>query len=277
MILAPTRIALALLFTPPPTASVGAGAPMQASADASASRREEAARAFAQGERAWAKGDYAGATVHFSRAQALVPHPDTLYNLGLAQRKAGDPVGAYATFTELSNTAPTKTQRREAEAARARVRAEVAVIEVRVGPSHRVCLDDAPLPDGERAMVKAGDHVITIDGAAMPIALAGGETRTLERVGKDDAAPRLRPTAKVLLGTSIAAALGAAGLGVGAGVSEGRGTSRGLAFGAVALASAAAVGTIAVLATARRSPRPTTRTRSATTSAAVTPAAACGS
>src|SRR5690606_5215552 len=127
LMLAPTRVALALLLAPPPTASGSAVAPMQASADESASRREEAARAFAEGERAWAKGDYAGATIHFSRAQALVPHPDTLYNLGQAQRKAGDPVGAYATFTELSNTAPTKAQRREAEAARARVRAEVAV------------------------------------------------------------------------------------------------------------------------------------------------------
>jgi hypothetical protein len=238
-----------------------------------AAERDEAARAFADGERAWARGDHAEAARQFARAQELVPHPDTLYNLGLAQRRAGDPVAAWHTFTTLSQTATTKRQRREAESQRAGVRRQIAAIEVRADPSQRVCVDDVPLPAGERRMVKAGDHVVSIDGMDVPLSVEGGETRTLERVGRGSAAPHWRARDHALLGISIGTAATATGLAIGAGVADERGVSSGLAFGAAAAAGLATVGTAVLLATLHR-PRGAAKRRASRPS--VTPAATCG-
>lgn len=244
-----TAVGLAL-----PAAHVGPAPPPSGSAatDHDGDVRTDARRAFAAGERAWAHGDYADAAEWFARAQELVPHPYTLYNLGLAQRRAGDPVAAWHTFEELLRTASTDAQRREAELARARVRMEVAQIEVRAGPGRRVCLDDTPLAPGERRVVRPGAHVVEIDGRPMPVEVAGGEVRTLERVGASAGFASPRPVTKAAWGVTVASAVGAAGLATGAALVDAPATRRGLAIGAGASAGIAASAAIALWVTSRR-------------------------
>ncbi len=66
-----------------------------ASDDAS---RKQAEDLFAEGEAAYQRGDFGDAADRFARAQALAPHPATLYNLGMARSS-----GVLATCRSSSN------------------------------------------------------------------------------------------------------------------------------------------------------------------------------
>lgn len=216
--------------------------------------RGRALAAFADGERAWAKEDYASAAEHFAEAQRLIPHPFTQYNLGLAQHRAGAHEDAWHTFESLIDAAPTEAQRSDAIRAQARVRAELAFVQVNAPPQARVCFDGRPLHPSDREMTSPGEHALTIDGRRLPLKLERGETRVIDATSSGPANDRRR-RAQIAWGIVAAGSAAAAtGLAVGGGLADDRGLRRGLTFGAAA-ASALAVGAVVGLwVTRRRSP-----------------------
>ncbi len=213
--------------------------------------RERALAAFADGERAWAKEDYAAAAEYFAQAQRLIPHPFTQYNLGLAQHRAGAHEQAWHTFEDLIASATTEAQREDAMRAQARVRADLAFVQVNAPPNVRVCFDGRPLDPSHRELTTPGAHALTIGGRPLDLTLERGETRVIDAGETTAPAPERR---RAQLGLGIAAASSAAlatGLAVGGGLSEDRGLRRGLTFGAAG-ASALAVGAVVGLLVVRR-------------------------
>src|SRR5258708_39824655 len=57
---------------------------------ASADDRRQAAKDFADGDRAFKEGDYRGAAVAYERAYARVPHHSALWNAARAWQRAGE-------------------------------------------------------------------------------------------------------------------------------------------------------------------------------------------
>jgi hypothetical protein len=241
-------VALALAAAPaPPTATDDA--PQEA-----AELRTQALRAFADGERAWAQADYEAAVEHFARAQRLVPHPFTQYNLGLAQHRAGAHADAWHTFDDLIAHAETDAQRRDAIRAQARVRAELAFVQVQAPPQVRVCFDGRPLALDHREMTTPGRHELTIDGRPLPLSLQPGETRVLD-VGTaprgDAARPAARRTSLALGILAATTAAAAAGLATGGLLTDDDPTRRGLTLGA-AVSGGVALGSVTGLLVVNR-------------------------
>jgi tetratricopeptide (TPR) repeat protein len=222
---------------------------------------------FADGERAWAREDYAAAAEHFETAQRLMPHPYTQYNLGLAQHRAGDNEAAWATFEDLIARADDTRQRDDAIRAQARVRAQLSFVEVRAPPHVRVCFDGRPLDPSHREMTRPGAHDLTVDGRPLPLTLEPGETRVLE-VGPVDSDATRRRRATIGLGvTAATSAAAAAGLATGAVLTD-DGTSTSMTIGAAVAGGVALGSVIALLAVQpRRDGTPTRRRASASTPA----------
>jgi tetratricopeptide (TPR) repeat protein len=66
----------------------------------------EAKRFFVIGQRLFEQGEWDGAIDAFQQAYAYAPHPDLLYNIGLAQLKAGRIGAALDFFTEYQRLVP---------------------------------------------------------------------------------------------------------------------------------------------------------------------------
>jgi tetratricopeptide (TPR) repeat protein len=213
----------------------------------------EAAAAFAAGERSYSRGRYKDAARHFARAHALVPHPATLYNLGLAQQKSGDPVGAWETFDRLAAEATTESEQREAELAQQRLRRRVAILEIQAQAGTSVCLDGRPLDRGttdrSEHVVEPGTHRLQSGDVDSHLQLDPGETRTVDLEARLALDRQHGPRRAVvpLLATAGLGAAAATGLGIAAATSDQRSTGRGLAAGAAAAAGIAVGTTIAAL------------------------------
>jgi tetratricopeptide (TPR) repeat protein len=227
-------------------------------------RETEAAAAFAAGEGSYERGRYRDAARHFARAHALVPHPATLYNLGLAQARSGDPVRAWQTFDRLSTEAQSDNDRREAELAKQRLRGRVAVLDISAPSGTAVCIDGRLIdlgPDHHTEhVVEPGSHRLASDGVESRLDLEPGETRAVD-LEASLALDRMRHTSRAttpLLATSAIAAGAATGLGIAAATASSERTGRGLAAGA-AVAGGIALGTaIAAIVVHTRRNRPAT-------------------
>lgn len=146
---------------PARSSAVGATPP-----DATA-RLGAADAAFRAGTLAFRRGDYPAAVASFREANGLVPHPDTLYNLGRALEAAGSRREALEVFAQYLDLAPTSSDAPEVGARlRALREAPVAVLvrsvpdgaAVRVdGAEATVCRTPCPvsLPPGEHTLVLA--------------------------------------------------------------------------------------------------------------------------
>lgn len=209
--------------------------------------RSEAAAAFATGEAAYRRGDYEMAADRFARAYALVPHPATLYNLGLAQSRSGDAVAAWRTFDRLSKEATTERERREAAAARDRLLPRVAIVRIEAPSGGSVCFDgDRVDLAGPRDVVvtEPGPHRLHAGGAVTRLDLSAGEVQTID-LEAILALARMQVPARAmvpLLVTTVIGSGAATGLGITAATIEDADTTRGLATGA-AIASGIAFGT----------------------------------
>lgn len=245
-------------------------------------RLDRAEAYFGDGAAAYARGDYDEAARHFAAAHDIAPHPFTLYNLGLAQRRAGDPLAAFATFEALEREANTPDERADAQAALVELRRELAVVRVYAPVDATVCLDGATLrpatPDAttrERRLLP-GTHEVEAFGRARTLEVGPGEVRSLDIAppGPGRALPAPRPGRRraglAVLGVGIGAAAAAAGLGIGAVLDDDADRMRGLTIGATAAAGVAVTSTaigLVLLATRGRH-RPPGGTEAATTTCA---------
>ena len=82
--------------------------------------RDLAATAFEAGQRLYDQGNYRGAIERFRCSFRLVPHPNTLFNIGESAELAGDPALALQAFRQYLEQHPDGQGRDQAEA---RVRA----------------------------------------------------------------------------------------------------------------------------------------------------------
>ncbi len=223
-----------------------------------------AGEAFLRGVEAFKQGRYDEALAEFSRAQELAPHPDTAFNLGLAQQRADRHVEAWQTFEALLAQARDDQEREDVLAAQAASRPHVAWVRVRVEPAARVvCFDGAPMPrdaQGQLAVLTTpGQHRLDVDRHRRALDLEGGESRTVElSLPPPTAPPASRTTLRVLAGLAIGGAAAAAGAGVGSAIVDDPKQARlGLGIGAAAAGSLAVASSVAALVVHRRARRST--------------------
>ena len=226
--------------------------PTPASEDVDDPRRHEAARAFADGEAAFERGDFVDAAERFGRAHALSPHPWTLYNHAVSLRDAGDPVAAARAFAELAAIATTDEERAEAARERAALQGRIALVELHGAPEATVCIDRDRVTLDRRGRAQwiaaPGSHRLTTHAGARAFTTAAGGSMRL-----DVPAPRRRgPKARGWLVAAIVGSAGGLAGGTAAAVtSEPRGAKIAAAVGATA-AGTALVTSIVALALVER-------------------------
>ncbi len=227
--------------------------------------QSDAAKAFAAGETAFDAGDFDAAAEAFARAQELLPHPHTAYNLGLAQARAGRALEAWATFEMIRDTAFDPEQRVEAELQLARLAPKVARVSVHASQGQVVRVNGVPIALGEVRVRPPGPVRIDVDAHTLEVELEGGELRHVDV--RATPAQRIviaphRAMTGVLAATLVAAA-GATGTGTAAAMLGSARPGRPLAYTAAGLGGTAVVLATTALtlhlrtrAAARRASRP---------------------
>ncbi|HET6586101.1 MAG TPA: hypothetical protein VFG69_21735 [Nannocystaceae bacterium] len=171
-------------------------------------RRSEAARAFADGEAAFDRGDFDDAAERFGRAHALSPHPWTLYNEAVSLRHAGRAVAAWRAFAELERTAADPQERAEAKREREALRGRVAIVELSGAAHTPACIDGDRIElaaDGRARWIGApGTHRLVTRAASVDFTANAGAAKRLDVVPPRRRAPRAR-------GWLIAAIVGSVG------------------------------------------------------------------
>jgi hypothetical protein len=156
--------------------------------------RHDAARAFADGTKAFDAGDYTRAAQSFESAYALAPHEDALWNAARAWHKALELAKAANLYAQyLQEAPPNAPDRAGATAALRALSAKLGRIEVHVGAGvDQVRIDDAPLR-GTSAYVVPGMHVLRASSAKGPIeqqqVVKEGETKSVVLAAAADAPP----------------------------------------------------------------------------------------
>ncbi len=224
-----------------------------------ADRRAAAGAAFTMGVLAYKEERYQDALMHFGEAHELEPHPDTLFNLGLAQQAVQDHVAAWHSFEDLLVDATDQREREDVLAAQAVSRAHVAMLRVQVDPAAQVCLDGQAVPalrQPRGLVTTTGEHRLDVDRRQQALVLEGGETRTIELVVAPPVAPPPpRRRLRVLAGLGIAGGGAAAGLGLSAAFVDDAPTRLGLGVGAAVAGTMALTTSIIALTTYRRARR----------------------
>jgi len=235
---------------PRPRMIRGQGDP--SAADGSDPRRREAARAFADGEAAFDRGDYDDAAERFGRAHALSPHPWTLYNHAVSLRQAGRAVEAWRAFAELEAISQTDDERAEARREQAALRGRIAVVELRGAADAPVCIDHELVrlgPDGHARWVGTpGTHRLWSAASPRTFTVVEGDSTRIEVRPAKPRAPKSRGW---LVTAIVGSSLGLGGAAAGAAIADDRRVQA--VAGTAAVASAAAlVASIVVLARTER-------------------------
>jgi hypothetical protein len=130
-----------------------------------------AGKKFREGERLFAKHDYAAAAAAFEEAYGIAPHPDALLNAIDARRKAGDLVLAARNCQRLIRDYPGEKAASDARGHLGEITPKVARLDLQVqGSATSVAVDGAPVElaaaGPTEVYVDAGDHVVTgtVDG-----------------------------------------------------------------------------------------------------------------
>jgi hypothetical protein len=122
--------------------------------------RAEAAQAFGEGEKAFAKKDYALAARRFEEAYRLAPHPNATWNEARALLHAGEKARAANAYAKYLREAPADT-RDGAEATRALEGLGKELVLVRLdAPGFDVVLLDDQRVDTPSLYVDPGRHVV---------------------------------------------------------------------------------------------------------------------
>ncbi len=222
--------------------------------------RDEAAEAFAAGEAAYVAADYPAAVQHFRRAQTLLPHPFTEYNLGLALARADRPLEAWTTFEALLDRVDSPEQRADVAGQLAALSPRVARLRVDAPKGHTITVDDEPLVAGGEIHRRPGPAVVRVGTREMPVDLRGGELRHLDLRWIQPPPPRPDPYRRLqtgLLASAAVLAAGTTGTAAAAAFASGRDGRRPLSQAAVGLGGATlAVGLTALIVHLRSRPRP---------------------
>lgn len=201
-----------------------AQAPNEPAAEATSATTEAQARAlFERGLAAAEAGAHADALIHFERSFELVPRASTAFNVAVQHARLGRPTAALRALDSLRELDPSDADVRDADALRARLRASLATLVVRVNPpSATVWVDGAVVPGvgSERALVldpgarrlevQADDH----EASRRSITLLAGATAEerfdlVPRVSLDaralapDVEPRSRRARRVAIALSV--------------------------------------------------------------------------
>ena len=160
----------------------------------------DASARFQRGVELFKEGAYRGALVEFQRAYELAPDHRVLYNIGLAQVKVQDYLGAaqsYERYLAEGGTSVPSERRARVEQALAELRMRVGRVEVYVDrEGATVLLDDVKVgtsPLGEPLRANVGRHLVQVrasDGAteSQVIDVAGDDTTTVAfRLGPESA------------------------------------------------------------------------------------------
>ena len=122
--------------------------------------RLEAAKAFGEGEKAFARKDYALAARRFEEAYRLAPHPNAMWNEARALRHAGErarAANAYAAY--LRDAAPDARDRSEATRALDALGKELVRMKV-ASPGFEVVLIDDQRLESPSVYVDPGRHIV---------------------------------------------------------------------------------------------------------------------
>lgn len=125
-----------------------------------------AGKKFKEGERAYARHEYATAAAAFEEAYALAPHPDALLNAVDARRKAGELRVAAELCQRVLKDYPDGKPASEARERLGDLTPKLGRIDLTVkGDAKDLKVDDRPASVGE-TYVDPGDHIVvgTLDG-----------------------------------------------------------------------------------------------------------------
>lgn len=120
----------------------------------------QAAKTFAEGERAFSAGAYRRAAVLFEEAYGAAAHPATLFNAAKARAQAGDHALAANHYARLDSDASPPADRADARSALAALQPKVGYLQVR-GDFDSSAVDGVPLGPSGRIYVEPGEHLIT--------------------------------------------------------------------------------------------------------------------
>lgn len=210
--------------------------------------RDEAGEAFTAGETAFASGDFSAAAEHFARAQELLPHPFTAYNLGLAQARTGLELEAWQTFSRLRIQTDDPERLTEIEIQLARLSPAVARVQIHATEGQVVRIDGVTVESGVELVRPPGPIQIEVDAQAVQLDLQGGELRHVELRAVDRLAPVHVPNRAQtgVLATTIVFGAGTTGTAIAAALLRREKIGPPLAFTAAGLGGA----TVALAATA---------------------------
>jgi tetratricopeptide (TPR) repeat protein len=143
--------------------AAAASAPSQAFAQSippTEEARRDAAKAFTEGTKAFAAGDYELAARRFDEADRLAPHPNAVWNLARALEHAGHAARAADAYARFLREAPPDAHDRDA-ATRALDQLEPTLlrIDVQAPGFDRVLVDDHAV-EGRSAYADPGHHVV---------------------------------------------------------------------------------------------------------------------
>ncbi len=121
-----------------------------------------AAKRFKEGERAYARHDYAAAAAAFEEAYAVAPHPDALLNAADARKKAGDLSTAAAHCVRLLREHPEGKVAADARKRLAELRPKLTRLDVTAPDgAEELRVDGEPAELGE-LYVDPGDHLLSV-------------------------------------------------------------------------------------------------------------------
>jgi len=142
----------------------------QAGATATAEDRKQAAKDFAEGDRAFKDGDYRHAAESYERAYHRVPHYSALWNAARSWDHAGEPARAANLYSRYLREAPPRARdRNSAQRLLRSLSNRLARLEIHTTDVTDVRVDDTPV-DAPSVYVTPGTHVVegkTSDGTVV--------------------------------------------------------------------------------------------------------------
>jgi hypothetical protein len=122
--------------------------------------RRDAAKAFAEGVKAFAAKDYATAALRFDEADRLAPHPNAVWNLARALQRGGERARAADAYTRYLREAPPDAHDRDA-ATRALDELSPQLVRIDVtAPGFDSVLVDGRRVEDHSTFAEPGHHVV---------------------------------------------------------------------------------------------------------------------
>jgi len=140
-----------------PGASLRAG-----EADPAGDATANAAAHFAEGERAFIRGDFVQAAAEFEAAYLANPHPISLWNAAFSWERAGERVKAANFYRRFLAEAPSETANRDRATSSLReLQKSVALIEIVAPDASSVRVDERDFGADRQVYVAPGTHLVT--------------------------------------------------------------------------------------------------------------------